>query len=547
MRRRFVEVVLEGFVAIGVSFWQTGNLAHSVSQIARFVELLDAFVWAVFGVARQGMSVAGSIVTNPGGRFRMYLQENSSRATVLRLAPMKFFRPIVIASFPCFVVACSGTTTPVKPVDPPKTKPLAIGHVPASSLTTTNSGNATCTLQNGQQIGALAKDGSIALGFGQRGGLVAWASPEGFRVKPLSSQGVASGSALPISFPKGVEPAAVVAVARGFAVIGKRIETTTGPCEGTCADKPCPDAKPGEPAPTCEKPTGHEFFVQLTDVDGKNANAGRPFHTGLVEIENIIPGDGRAFGLLTKNDLIWIQKRPDERLDSERIELPNVDQVVPISGLGPPAVLLVSKDGSMQLLDERGTQDIEGSFVGAQGKPPAPTPPVKPSAAPPVKPSAAPPAKPPATPPAAPSAKPPSTPPAPVAKPMQDLGFSAHWGAKGRIEVSRRVGDKVQYGVIEKLVLRTLNDAESAESRETFSKSVEVRIENGKARRIGWNKQPVGADIDVHEADAAADMAHVHWAWSGSAFVFAHPSSPPHRKEAPAVGIVVATCGTDKP
>ena len=48
-------------------------------------------------------------------------------------------------------------------------------------------------------------------------------------------------------------------------------------------------------------------------------------------------------------------------------------------------------------------------------------------------------------------------------------------------------------------------------------------------------------------ADAAADTSRMRHAWSGSAFVFALPSNPPHQTEAQAVGIVAATCGNEKP
>ena len=484
----------------------------------------------------------------------MYLQEGSSRATVRRLAaflanfaPMKFHRPIAIASLPWLFAACSGT--PEKHVETPKTASstsstsAADVHVPAGDTTTANAGAAKCTLQNVQQIGALAKDSGIALGFGQQGGLVAWTSPDGPRVKPLTTTGIAKGSAIPIQFPKGTQPIAVASVARGFAVIAKRIETMAGPCEATSGEKPGPEVKPSEAAPpTCEKPTGNEFFVQLTDVDGQNASAGRPFHTGLVELETFLPGDGRAFGILTKNEVIWVQKRPDAKLDAERVELPNVEQVVPVMGAGPPAVLLIDKDGSMLLLDERGTHEIDGSFLGKTPPKPAATAPPKPAAAPPKPAPAAAPPKP------APAATPPKPAPAgpPPAKPVSNVHFYSHWGPKGRIEISRRVGDTTQYGVIEKLVLRILKDTEDPEIRNSFANSVEVRLENGKLRRMGWNKQPVGGDIDVHEVDAAADASHLHFAWSGSAFVFAHPSNPPHRTEAPAVGIVTATCGSDK-
>lgn len=457
---------------------------------------------------------------------------------------MKFPWSLAIVSLPCVVAACSGpATNPVtaqkEKIETPKatsssgTNLSASGtNVSAPDTTTANVGAEKCTVQNVQQIGALAKGGGIAVGFGRQSGLVAWSSPEGLRLKPLSMAGVVSGSGITTPVPKGTKPVEIVAIGRGFAVIAKRIETTPGPCETT------PEVKPSEAAPeTCEKPTGHEFFVLLTDVDGRNAVAGRPFHTGLVDIETILPGDGRAFGVMTKNEVIWIQKRPDGRLDSERVELPQVASIIPVSGLGPPALLLVNKDGSMQLLDERGTHDIEGKFGGMQSKaaPPAPAPAPKKSAAAPVGKT-----------PAAPPAAPPPAPPA-VSKPAGDMGFRCHWGAKGRLEVGRRVGDNTQYAIIEKLELRMLNDADSQEIRASFTNSVDVQIDKGHLRRIGWDKRPIGSDFDVHEADAAADASRMRHAWSGSAFVFAHPSNPPHQTEAQAVGIVSASCANVKP
>jgi hypothetical protein len=535
--------------------------------------------------------------------------------------PMKFLRPqtLAIASLPCLVLACTNTTTK-PPVDTPKetAKKGAIHKaVPAASMT--NAGAAKCSLQNVQQIGPLAKDGGIAVGFGQEGGLAAWTSPDGPRVKRLSALGLAQGASVPIQFPKGATPAAIIPVSRGFVIIAKRIEKTAAPCPAEVkpaetkpaevkpadakpndtkpanakpanakpadakpsdtkpanakpanakpadakpantkpaevkpadakpantkpADAKPADAKPAEVKPaeakpaeekpaeatpaegiaeTCEKPTGYQFFTQLTDLDGKSPSAGRPFQTDLVDIETVLPGDGRAIGLLTKNEVIWVQKRPDGRLDSDRVPMPAADYVVPVMGGGPPAVLLIDKDGSMQLLDERGNHDVEGQFGGNQGK----------TAKPPAKPAAA--------------AKTPAG--APPAKPAGEVKYRSHWAANGQIEVARLVGDKTQIALIDKLGLRMLGDAESQDIRDSFLTSFDVYLENGRLRRTSWDKQPVGTDIDVHEVDGAADITQMHFAWTGSAFVFAHRSSPPHRPEAPAVGIVAAICGSAKP
>lgn len=461
---------------------------------------------------------------------------------------MKRYRPILLGLFSSLLVACPGPT-PVVKVEPPKVTPTIAVHPPVPAMTNANVGAQRCTLQNVQHVGALARDGQLALGFGERGGLLAWSSPDGIRIKPVSPLGIASGASIAISYPKTVQPAAVAAVARGFALFARRVETAAGPCEGSCGDKPCPEVKPGEAAPqTCDKPTGYEYFVQLTDLDGKNPSAGRPFHTGLVDIESLLPGDGRAFGALTKNEVVWIQKRPDGRLDAERVELPGVEHVVPVFGHGPPAVLLVDKDGGMRLLDERGSHDIDGGFGGAQPKAATPAPAPKPSATPP-KPGVTPPkpaVQPPLgkTPPPPPAGKPPVL---PAAKPASNVRFRCHWGPKGRLEVSRQEGTTTQYAAIEKLVLRILKDSENPEIRESFVSEVEARMENGKMRRLGWDKRPVGDDVDVSEADPLADTARTRPVWSGSAFVFAHPSHPPHQLEAHAVGIVVATCGNKGP
>ena len=501
---------------------------------------------------------------------------------------MKSSTLLAFATVPCLVVACSG---PAAQNADPKVSPQAVAaHVTMADVTTANAGAARCSLQEAK-VGALAKDGGVAVGFGERGGLVAWTSPHGMRVKPLTPAGVPNGSAVPISFPKGSVPIAVAAIGRGFAVIGKRIEPASEPCAGACGDKPCSevqpsdakpaetkpadakpeavkpgdakhanakssaakpgnskpadaksavakpvdakpgtakpsdtrpaeskpaeakpvDVKPGEgkPAQACTNPLPHEFFVQLADIDGGHATAGRPFHTGHADIETILSGDGNAIGLITKTDVVWIRKRPDGRLDTTRVELPRAAFVVPIRGLGPPGILLVNDDGSMRLLDERGVHEINGKFVGAASKPGA-TPP-KPGASPSVRPSI-------------------------LVRP------SGQWGPAGRIEVARRVGDLTQYAFVEKLELRVLGDAESQQIRESFTNRVEPIMENGRLQRIGWDKRPVGGDINPREIDIAADLSRSHFAWSGSVFVFAHPSSPAHRAEALAAGIVVANC-----
>lgn len=465
-----------------------------------------------------------------------------------------FMKPsslVAIASLSWALVSCTGTT-PVTPVDKPvkssQTSSKNDGHKAPSEPTQAIAGAAKCTLQNVQQIGALAKNGGLAIGFGEHGGLAAWGSPEGFRVKTVSSAGLATGSSTPITFPKGSQPVEIAAVTRGYAIIAKRIETTTGPCESACGDKPCPEAKPGEaPAQTCEKPTGHEFFIQLTDMDGKNASAGRPFHTGLVDIEKTLLGDGRAFGVLTKNEVVFIAKRPDNLLDAERVEFPSGQTVLPVYGFGPPAVLLVDQAGGMQLLDERGVNEIQGKFIGMPVKA---APAAAPTPAPAPKPGATAKGKPPAAPPST-AGKPPAAPvpaPAPpVVKPGAEVIFRVQWGPKGRLDVGRRIGETTQYAVIEKLVLRILNDSESQEIRDSFAKAVDVHMEGGKLRRTGWDKRSLGEDIDVHQADPAANVERTRAVWTGSVFVFAHPSTPAQHPEAPSFGILTATCGSAKP
>lgn len=434
---------------------------------------------------------------------------------------MKPNRPVYFAVLPCVLAACT-PTPPVKPVEQPKPKP-AIVNQPLAGATATNTNADRCTLQNAQQIGALAKEGTFALGFGTHGGLAVWSSPEGNRAKPLTPAGASAGSAVSISFPKGVHPVEVVPVARGFAILAKKLEVMSGPCAGSCGDKPCPEAKPGEAAPTCDTPTGYEYYVQLTDIDGKNATAGRPFHTGVVDIEKILPGDGRAFGVLTKKQIVWVQKRPDGRLDSDAIELPESSIAVPVLGVGRPALLLLDKDGSLQLFDERGIHDIEGEFAITPGTPGKTAPTTKAATPGPAK------------------------PPAAAAAASGKMIVRGQWGAKDRIEVARKLGETTQYAVIEKLALRMANESESQEIGRSFGAIVDAQWENGKLRRTTWDKRSVGNDIDVAQADPMAHTARARFVWSGSTFVMAYPTSPPHRTEMQSLGILSATCGSAKP
>ncbi len=436
--------------------------------------------------------------------------------------PMKLTWPLVFAVLPGVLAACT-PSPPVKPVEKPKPPPIVNQAV--AEPTTANANAERCSLQNVQQIGALAKEGGFAVGFGTHGGLAVWSSPEGNRVKPLTTAGASAGSGSSISFPKGVHPVEVVPVARGFAILAKRIETAPGPCVGTCGDKPCPEVKPGEPATTCDAPIGYEYFVQLTDLDGKNPSAGRPFHTGMVDIDKILPGDGRAFGVLTKKEIVWIQKRPDGRMDSERLELTAEEMVIPVLGAGPPAILLLGKDGSLELLDERGKHEVEGKFAASPTKPGAAPAPPKAGSPAPAKPS------------------PTAAAPASGAKML----MRGQWGANGRIEIARRLGDTAQYAVVEKMTLRLANESETQTMGASFSGIVDSQWENGKLRRTSWDKRPVGNDIDVHDVDPAANAARARSVWSGKAFIFAHPTNPPHRAETQSLGIVSATCGTTTP
>ncbi len=431
------------------------------------------------------------------------------RAVEDRSNPRNFaasVRPGLLAALVLSLVGCPAPVVNTAPPKKPEPAKVVITHVAPAEATAANAAASRCSLQS-EQVGALAKDGSFAIGFGQQGGLVAWSGPEGVRAKPLTSAGKTGGPGVSIAFPRGSDPAEIAPLGQGFVILAKRTEYVDGMCPGKCTDATCAGWPAGKPQPhvckskceqPCKRPSAINYFVQYTDLEGHNATAGMPFRTGPEGIVAAIAGDGKSMAFITGKDIIWIRTRPDGKIESERIEMPAAKFVLPVRGNGPPTLLLAEENGSLEVVEERKTREVTGSLVDKKsGR-------------------------------------------------LVDARLQSRWGADNHIHVARQAWmvslDSIQYAHIENYELRYAGEPQGKGFREPFAEYVEPHLVDGRFRRSSWLQKAVGEDIDLQNADAAADVSNARFAWSGSVFVFVYLTRPAHREAVRAVGIVAADC-----
>jgi len=356
--------------------------------------------------------------------------------------------------------------------------------------TTANAAAPRCSLSSPVELAAIASDASFAVGFGEKGGLVAWSTPAGIRGRALDAASNVVGSEIDLSLPIGAKPIEIAPLGRGFVVVAQRVETKNSVCEGRCIDSTCSGWTAGTPAPhicksscpkPCVVPVKHEYFLRHVDQFGKIIGGQKSWITGLVNVEAILHGDGRGLGILTGSELVWVQTDDPLGMVMKRQPLPSMAYALPIRGRRNPSLLAVAEDGSARLVDVDGDHALQGTIGDARsGR-------------------------------------------------ILDARLQARWDTNDRLHIAKQAWmsalDAIQYSYVEKGVVLTRNDIERGGFREPFAEYVEPHFEDGRFRRRSWLQRSIGEDIDLRVMDPAADVRRAKFVWTGKTFLFVYPLS----------------------
>lgn len=362
-------------------------------------------------------------------------------------------------------------------------------HVGSVEATVQNAGATRCQLSVPMEIGAIVQYGRFAIGFGVRGGLVAWSTSEGIRVRALSLAGAPIGREMNIGLPADAMAVEVAPLGRGFVVIAKRIEYRQATCEGRCVDATCSGWPRDVPQPhvceywcpkPCTIPSKHEFVIQYVNIAGQTIGAPIIAETGFIDVEAMLLGDGRSLGFMTRHEIFWIRTNERSSIALTRHDLPQVQYALPVRGTGSPTLLALEEDGAARVIDERGVHAVKGSLID------------------------------------------------PRSGRIVDARLQARWDSSGRIHVARQAWleslDAIHYAVIEGHEVRQVGDVERRGFREPFAEYVEPHYEDGRFRRSSWLQRIIGDDIDLRSRDPRVDAMHARFVWTGRTFLFAYPT-----------------------
>jgi hypothetical protein len=362
-------------------------------------------------------------------------------------------------------------------------------HVAPAEATARNAGAEHCDLHAPVDIAVIEQSDDFAIGFGERGGLIAWSTSEGTRVRPLSTTGAATGAGIVIDWPRTAKPVEVVPFARGFLVVGKRVEYRMSACESQCTDATCAGWPAGTPQPhvcsypclkPCQVPNSQQFVMQYVDLTGKSFAEPTMSASNFVDLEAVIQGDGRSIGLVTGDEMLWIRTNDRDAIVLNSRSLPRIRYALPVRGKGSPTLLGLDEDGSAQMIDEYGVHAVKGSLIdGRSGR-------------------------------------------------IIDARLQARWDSNGRLHVARQAWmislDSIHYAVIDNFEVRSVLELGERGFREPFAEYVEPHLEDGRFRRSSWLQRVVGDDIDLRRKDPKANANHARFAWTGKSFLFAYPA-----------------------
>lgn len=371
--------------------------------------------------------------------------------------------------------------------DAPRYNAPSEHFLPLEEAAVANAGAQRCTYSPPIDIDGLDHDARFAVGFGERGGLVAWSATNGTHVRPWSMDGRFTGSTIVHTQVPLAKPIEIAPIGRGFVAILKRVETQDSVCGGRCIDATCAGWPAGTPQPqvcayTCSKPcripSAHEFVLLYLDMSGQIIGTPKVWRTGLFEVESILAGDGRSVGILTGETVIWVRVDEHDSLTMRRQPLPGAKYLLPIRGRGAPSLLGLSEEGEVLLVDEKGEHLVRGNLVD------------------------------------------------PRAGRFVDARLQARRDSTGRIHVAQQAWtislDAMQYSMIDENEIRPVGEISSGVFRAPFQEYVEPHYEGRGIRRRSWTQRVIGDDIDLAAVDPNADVEHARSGWTGKAFVFAY-------------------------
>lgn len=365
--------------------------------------------------------------------------------------------------------------------------PLA-PHLTPEEATTANAAAKQCSSSSPVDVASIAAVDAFAVGFGERGGLVAWSSSSGIQGRVLDAGGHFLLSAMNLSLPNDAKPIEIAPLGQGFVVIAQRVETQNSLCEGRCIDATCSGWPAGSPQPhicssSCPKPCviplRHEFFLRYVDLGGKNIGGQKSWTSGLVGVEAVLHGDGRSLGILTGNEIVWVQTDDVLGLVMKREKLPLMTYALPIRGRGKPSLLAVAEDGSVRLVDAAGEHPLQGSIGdGRSGR-------------------------------------------------ILDARLQARWDTNDQLHIAKQAWmtslDSIQYSFVDQGIVHTRDESERGVFRAPFAEYVEPHFEAGRFRRRSWLQRSIGEDIDLQAVDPAADVRRAQFVWTGKTFLFVYP------------------------
>jgi hypothetical protein len=403
-----------------------------------------------------------------------------------RKTSVRIYELVGCGLFGLVVGACSAPRQ--VPVLAGKSEASEAPNVTPEEATTTNAGASRCSSSASVELASTTPDAAFAVGFGEKGGFVAWSAPSGIRGRALDAAGRRLGREMELALPIGAKPIEIAPLGRGFVVVAQRVETKNSLCEGRCLDATCSGWPAGTPAPhicksscpkPCVVPVHHEFFMLSVDLSGKTIGDQTSWVTGLVNIEAILHGDGRSLGILTGSELVWVQT--DVRLGAvvKREPLPSMAYALPVRGRGKPSLLAVAEDGSVRLVDTEGDHALQGTIGDARsGR-------------------------------------------------ILDARLQARWDSNDRLHIAKQAWmlalDAIQYSYVENGVVLTHDAIERGVFRAPFAEYVEPYLEGDRFRRRSWLQRSIGEDIDLRAGDPEADVRRAQFVWTGKTFLFVYP------------------------
>jgi hypothetical protein len=361
------------------------------------------------------------------------------------------------------------------------------GNMSPTEATVTNAGADHCDVAPHEDVASIEIGAEFAIGFGDQGGLLAWSTQAGVRVRPLSLEGKPRGAETIVAGVNISKPIQIAPLGVGFVLITKRIEYADRLCESRCLDAACVGLPPGVAQPQvcfqrcekpCKSPATQTLFIQYINLAGQTVGVPSVWSTGLGDIEAVLPGDGKSLGMLLGSEILWVHTDAHAGIATTHRALPSMQYALLVRGIGTPTLLALSEEGSVRLIEERGDQMLKGSLVD------------------------------------------------PRSGRILDARLQARRDPQGRIHIAKQAWveslDSIQYSVIENGELPSLGQIERGGFREPFAEYVEPHFDIGHFYRSSWIQQTIGQGIELREHDSDASVRDARVVWTGKTFLFTY-------------------------